>query len=195
MTVTATGKRRPDQSQPHRWTRSEFEKMTEIGLFSADVRLELIEGEILEMAAHTSRHAATIAIAQQQLGQVVAPGHHLRVQLPLALAEDSEPELDLAIVVGSPAEYWHEHPRTAGLVVEVAYSSLEADQERKRRLYARCQIPEYWILNLNERQLEVYREPQPDDYLTKSILKVGATVAPLAFSDKTIQVSELLPFS
>jgi Uma2 family endonuclease len=193
MTVAITGKQRPLQSQPYRWTRQEFEKMTEIGLFSPEARLELIEGEILEMAAHTSHHANAIALVQWHLDPIFRPGHHLRVQLPLAVADDSEPEPDLAVVVGSPEDYWNEHPRAAILIVEVAYSSLEQDQERKRHLYARSQIPEYWILNLNERQLQVYREPQQDDYQAVAILTAGAMVSPLAYPDRVIEVADLLP--
>jgi Uma2 family endonuclease len=193
MAATVTGSRRLLQSQPYRWTRQEFEKMTEIGLFSPDVRLELIEGEILEMAAHTSHHATAITIAQQQLIQLCGPDYHLRVQLPLALTDDSEPEPDLAIVAGGPEAYWHEHPRKAVLVVEVAYSSVKEDQDRKRRLYAHCQIPAYSILNLNERCFEVYRDPHSLDYQTKLIFTTGAVVSPLAFADKSVDVAGLLP--
>jgi Uma2 family endonuclease len=190
-TATFTGK--PPQVQPHRWTRYEFEKMAEIGLFSAEARLELVEGEIWEMAAHTSLHAAAIALLQRRLDRMLDAGHHLRIQLPLALTDDSEPEPDIAVVSGNPEDYWNKHPDSAVMVIEVAYSSLDHDQERKRRLYASCRIPEYWILNLNERQLEVYREPQQNDYQVCLILTAGAAVSPLLHPDGTIEVASLLP--
>jgi Uma2 family endonuclease len=193
MTVTTTGKRRLLQNQPHRWTRQEYEKMAEIGLFSPDTRLELVEGEILEMAAHTSHHAAAIALAQHRLSALNQAGFHLRVQLPLALSDDSEPEPDLAVVIGSPEDYWEEHPRSAVLIIEVAYSSLSYDQERKRQLYARCYISEYWILNLSEHRLEVYREPEQGDYQTRMILTAGETISPLISADLVIEVAGLLP--
>jgi Uma2 family endonuclease len=193
MTVALPVRKKPQQVQPYRWTRQEYEKMTEIGLFSPEARLELIEGEILEMAAHTSYHAAAIALVQRRLDRIYGIAYHVRAQLPLAATDDSEPEPDIAVVVGQPEDYWHYHPTTALLIVEVAYSSLEHDQERKRRLYARCQIPEYWILNLNERQLEVYREPQNGDYQSILILQAGATIAPLSYPDHLIDVADLLP--
>jgi Uma2 family endonuclease len=120
-------------------------------------------------------------------------GYHVRVQLPLDLTDDSEPEPDLAVVIGSPEDYWREHPQSALLIVEVAYSSLEHDQQRKQALYARCQIPEYWILNLNERQLEVYRQPQGEEYQSKIVFKAGDEVAPFSRPENLIAVADLLP--
>jgi Uma2 family endonuclease len=193
MTVALPVRKKPQQVQPYRWTRQEYEKMTEIGLFSSEARLELIEGEILEMAAQTSYHAVALLQAQEILAAIYRTGYHLRTQMPLALTDDSEPEPDIAVIVGRSSDYWHEHPKTAVLIVEVAYSSLDHDQERKRHLYARCQIPEYWVLNLNERQLQVYREPQNDDYRSSFILQAGATVAPLSHPDCLIDVADLLP--
>lgn len=166
--------------------------MTEIGLFSPEARLELIEGEILEMAAHTSYHAAALTLMQQALVQIFHPGYHIRVQLPLALTDDSEPEPDLAVISGSPTEYWEEHPHTALLIVEVAYSSLDYDQERKRPLYARAFIPEYWILNLNERRLEVYREPENGDYTTHATFSENDVIAPQAYPEQKITVADFL---
>lgn len=193
MAVATGEQRRSTQVEPYRWTRREYEKMVEIGLFAPEARLELIEGEILQMAAHTSYHAAAITLLQRHLDRIYGSAHLLRVQLPLALREDSEPEPDLAVVEGSPHDYWHAHPTSALLIVEVAYSSLAYDQENKRALYASCQIPEYWILNLNDRQLEVYRDPQAGAYQSACILRTGDQVAPLSHPDQSIAVADLLP--
>jgi Uma2 family endonuclease len=193
MSIVTTGKQRALQIQPHRWTHREYEKMAEIGLFADDARLELIEGEILEMAAHTSHHAAAIALVQQRLSPLNRPGYHLRVQLPLALSDDSVPEPDLAVVVGNPEDYWDGHPTSALLIVEVAYSSLFYDQVRKRQLYARCDISEYWIVNLSDRQLEVYREPDQGDYHAGAIHTAGATASALSLPNIVINVAELFP--
>lgn len=193
MHVSKAGQRKPTHVQPYRWTRQEYEKMVEIGLFPPETRLELIEGEIWEMAAHTSYHAAAITVIQRLLEQVYSEACHVRVQLPLALSDDSEPEPDLAVVEGGPADYWHEHPHTALLIVEVAYSPLDYDQERKRHLYARNGLPEYWILNLQEHKLEVYCEPQEEEYLVKRILRAGDTVAPLSHPSESIAIADLLP--
>lgn len=79
--------------------------------------------------------------------------------MPLALESDSEPEPDIAIMVGTPRDYRNEHPHTAELFVEVADSTLGYDRERKMKIYAQAGIPEYWILNLLDQQLEMYRQP------------------------------------
>lgn len=194
MTLTVTSQRKkPQQVQPYRWTRQEYEKMIEIGLFSPEARLELIEGEILEMASQTSYHAVAVLAVQEKLAEIFHTGYHIRTQMPLALSDDSEPEPDLAVVAGFSRDYWHEHPHTAILIVEIAYSSLDYDQERKRRLYARAYIPEYWILNLNERQLEVYREPQNGDYMTHRTRTSVELVATLAYPEQQIAVADFLP--
>jgi Uma2 family endonuclease len=86
----------------------------------------------------------------------------VRIQLPLALSEYDEPFPDLAVVSGSPRDYLAQHPTSALLVVEVSEASLKTDREVKGSLYASAGIPEYWILNLRERVLEVYREPTAD---------------------------------
>jgi len=193
MQVSKVGQRKPTHVQPYRWTRQEYEKMVEIGLFPPETRLELIEGEILEMAAQTSYHTVAISLLQRRLERIYGADFYIRVQMALALSDDSMPEPDIAVVLGQPEDYWHEHPRSALLIVEVAYSSLDYDQERKRHLYARNGLPEYWILNLQEHQLEVYREPQGEEYLVKRILRAGDTVAPLAHPNESIAIADLLP--
>jgi Uma2 family endonuclease len=131
---------------------------------------------------------------------IVAPGFHLRVQLPLALDPDSAPEPDLAIVAGSVRAYRVTHPTSASLVVEVADSSLAFDRSWKASIYARAGIADYWIVNLVDRLLEVYRDPAADSatplgYAYRQRLSFGPNdrVAPLAFPDVTIAVSDLLP--
>jgi Uma2 family endonuclease len=194
MTLTvASQRKKPQQVQPYRWTRQEYEKMTEIGLFSTETRLELIEGEILEMVAQTSYHVVAVLAVQERLAEIFRVGYNIRMQMPLALNDDSEPEPDIAVVAGASRDYWHKHPTTSVLIVEVAYSSLGYDQERKRRLYARAFIPEYWILNLSERRLEVYREPENGDYVAHLTRGDSDTVAPLAYPDQQIEIADFLP--
>ncbi len=167
--------------------------MVEIGLFPPEARLELIEGEILTMASQTSYHAVAVSKVQASLMKIFRANYYIRVQMPLALSDNSEPEPDLAVVVGTADDYWNAHPQRAELIVEVAYSSLDHDKQRKRRLYARNWIPEYWILNLHERQLEVYLEPQGDDFQLKTVLSTGATVAPLLYPNNFVNITDLLP--
>jgi len=178
---------------PYRWTRREYEKMVEVGFFPPEVRLELIEGEILTMAAQSSHHAVALSIVQSRLNSVYTVGYYMRIQMPLALGDNSEPEPDIAIVRGQPLDYYEQHPTTAVLVVEVAYSSLEYDQQRKLRLYARHAIPEYWIVNLAEYRLEVYREPVGELYRLHLLLQGADRVAPLSHPEQSILVADLLP--
>lgn len=145
-------------------------------------------------------HAVAVALVNEVLTRKLLEGLHVRVQLPLALGDFDEPFPDLAIVQGSPRDYLQEHPTTALLVVEVLETSLRADRETKGSLYAHVGIPEYWIVNLKERVLEVYREPAPDSkavygasYRQKMTLQAGDMVQPLFLPTATIEVGSLLP--
>src|SRR5262245_14333663 len=104
--------------------------MGEAGVFQPGERVELIDGEILEMAPQKSRHAAAVTLVGDALRIAYGSGFHLRIQLPLALDPYSEPEPDVAVIVGSPRDYRDSHPTSAVLVVEVADTSLEHDRKR-----------------------------------------------------------------
>lgn len=145
-----------------RWTRDEYEKMVEHNIFRPDEHLELIAGEIIAVAPQKSLHASALTLGLRAFLPVMQGPFVIRLQLPLALGPDSQPEPDIAIVAGSERDYRQEHPSTAVLVVEIADSSVAFDRNRKSSLYARAGIPDYWILNLQSRLLEVYRDPAPD---------------------------------
>jgi Uma2 family endonuclease len=157
--------------------------------------MELIEGVIYDRAAQNSLHATGYSLVHEALRPVfsIESGYDIRGQLPLALGEDSEPEPDVAVVRGSIRDFRDSHPTTAVLVVEVADSSLLHDRKKKIPLYTRAGIPEYWILNLIRRTLEVYREPLDAVYLSRAILRAGDTVSPLARPEVRVTISDLLP--
>ena len=113
--------------------------------------------------------------------------------MPLALDETSEPEPDIAVVVGVPRDYRDAHPTTAVLVVEVSDATLALDRQRKKTVYARRGIKEYWVLNLLEARLEVYRDPKGEDYQDVRSLTGSDKVSPLACPVATIAVADLLP--
>jgi Uma2 family endonuclease len=122
------------------------------------------------------------------------------VQAPLALDEESAPEPDLAVVRGTWADYRDAHPTSAALLVEVADSSLLFDRDQKGSLYARARVVDYWIINLVDRLLEIYRDPGPDPaaahgwrYRSRITLSPPAAVAPLALPAVRLSVGELLP--
>lgn len=178
-------------SDARRMTREEYERLVEEGFFDPDARIELIHGRLVEMAPHTSFHAVGVNRAQVVLGRVFGEGFAIRVQLPLAIDPDSEPEPDVAVVPGEPEDYSYSHPTSAVLVIEVAESSVKLDRD-KAELYARARVPEYWILNLGRRQLEIHRNPENGEYASKVTLGEPDSVSPLGRTER-IAVADLLP--
>ena len=131
---------------------------------------------------------------------ILPPGWIVRLQSPMALDDESEPEPDLVVVSGSLADYDRAHPDGAALVVEVAESSLAFDREHKASAYARAGIQDYWIVNLVDRVLEVHRDPVADPVAVfgwryRSITTLGppAAITPLAFPAGQIRIADLLP--
>lgn len=170
--------------------------MIEAGLLHEDEHVQLIEGEILQMTPQYPPHAVTIQRLTRMLTRALAPHAGLRVQLPLALSDDSEPEPDIAVVTGDERDWVATHPTTALLVVQVADSSLAFDR-RKARIYAAAGVPEYWIVNLIDRVVEVYRGPvgAGSDARYTDIRAAGAdaTISPIARPTTQLAVADLLP--
>ena len=167
--------------------------MVEAGIIGPEDRVELIEGEILTMSPQKSPHATGVQLAGDVLQEVFGQGFVVRRQLPLALAADSEPEPDVAVVEGAPRDYRDAHPSTAILIVEVAEASLVYDRTVKKHLYAAAGIPEYWIVNLPDRVLEVYREPLGSDYRSRLVLRPDDAVSPRVRPEARILAADLLP--
>lgn len=181
-----------------RWTRAEYERMAEVGLFRPDERFELLDGEIFAVTPQGSAHAAAIGKTQYALEQVFGSQYWVRVQMPLVLGPDCEPEPDLAVVSGTPSDYVAQHPDAALLVVEISDPTLQFDQQRKLPVYARYGIPESWIVNLVDSKLEVYRQPvSPSDqaahYRAKESLHRADSVSPVAALKHSVSVGELFP--
>jgi Uma2 family endonuclease len=139
-------------------------------------------------------------LIQEALRGISGAGFLIRTPFPLVLDPDSEPEPDLAVVIGLPRDYRDNHPTSAELVVEVADTTLVLDREPKGSLYARAGIPEYWILNLVDRLLEVYRDPKVAqqaplgwEYASVERYSSGQSVTPLFRPQAQIAVADLLP--
>jgi Uma2 family endonuclease len=179
--------------QPHVWSRVEFERLVAVGGFDPDARVELIDGEILDMAPQQSIHSTGVRLVEDALRDLFGRGYDVRAQLPLAIDGQSEPEPDIAVVRGGPRDYRDAHPTTAVLIVEIADSSLEMDRGRKLALYARNAIADYWILNLVDGCLEVHREPTGARYGRRIVLSGGDRVAALSRPDRLLSVADLLP--
>ncbi|RMH56879.1 MAG: Uma2 family endonuclease [Bacteroidetes bacterium] len=179
--------------RPHRWTRAAYDRMIEAGVFRPEDRVQLIDGEIVAMRPQGSQHATTIRLVEEALRAAFGDGYDVRPQLPLALGDFSEPGPDVAVVQGTPRDYVDAHPSEALLVVEVADATLRLDRTEKLRLYALHGMPEYWIVNLIDRVLEVHREPIGEAYRLKTSHAAGEAVAPAARPGASIPVADLLP--
>lgn len=188
-------------AEPHalRWTTEQFYQMYHLGWFE-NKRVELIEGEIVEMTPMLGPHATTVTIAGDALRIAFGAGYFVRIQMPLHLSANSEPEPDIAVIAGVPSDYRNGHPANAALVVEVSDSTLAYDRRRKTGLYARAGIKEYWILNLVDNQLEVYRQPtvMPKQlagygYAETTIFQGSESLTPLAAPHVSVAVFNLLP--
>jgi len=183
-----------------RWTRAEYARLIDGGIFRPGEAVELLGGDLMVGEPQGTAHYTAIGLVEDALRSALGLEWLVRSQGPLALAEDSEPEPDVAVTRGRRRDYRGEHPSRPVLVVEVAESSLALDREHKGSLYARANVADYWILNLVDRVLEVYREPVEDRtapfgwrYRHSEVLSSGSTAAPLIAPGARISVSDLLP--
>ena len=165
-------------------------------------RVELIEGEIIEMSPMSSKHGMVIYLVQKALERIFTDGYLVVTQAPLDLGATSEPQPDIAVYAGSAFDYLDAKPTHALLVVEVADSSLRYDRGQKASLYAKADIEDYWIINLKDATLEVYRTPMATPtqayghgYKVVFIAEGPGYVSPLAAPQAHISVAELLATS
>ena len=171
--------------------------MADIGLFN-DKRVELVGGEIIEMAAQKDLHVIGVELTSKAVSAAFEMGFWARTQAPLNLGPIDDPEPDIAVVIGSARDYIGSKNRVnALLVIEVSDTTLRYDRIKKGRRYARAGITDYWIVNLVASQLEVYRDPKYDGlrhgFASTAILHRGEAIAPLATPNSPIRVDELLP--
>jgi Uma2 family endonuclease len=171
--------------------------MIDAGILHEDEPLELIEGRLVVAEPQNSPHAKAIELTADALRAAFGPGWRIRIQLPIALDPDSEPEPDVSVVAGSPRDDRGDHPSHPALVVEVADTSVRFDRAVKGRIYARGGIAEYWIVNVNARVLEVRHRPRRRagrhaTYTTVTIARAGESMQPLAAS-RPVAVDDLLP--
>ena len=189
-----------DPVQIRQWTRAEYGRLIEIGVFDLGERVELLGGEILVAEPQSSPHYTAIGLVEDALELAFGPGWLVRTQGPIALDDRSEPEPDVAAVRGTVRDYGRQHPARAALIVEVAEVSLALDRAHKGSLYARAGVEDYWVLNLVERVLEVYRQPVADAlapfgwrYASRQTLGPDAHITPLAAPNARVSISDLLP--
>jgi len=169
--------------------RVEYDQLVELGAFQ-DERIELIEGVLVAMSPIGTRHDATVQRLTRLLVLALEGLAGVRCQSSFAALEYSEPEPDFTLI--PPGDYDLAHPSEAYLIIEVAESSLAMDRGKKLRLYATCAVPEYWVVNLPERCIEVYTEPSPGAYARVERYERGQSIALVAFPDVAFAVSDIL---
>ena len=158
--------------QPKIFTVAEYYRLAEVGILKDTDKVELINGEIITMSPINSPHAATVngltLLIFEKLGSKVTT----IVQNPIRLSNNSEPEPDLVIAKYRKNFYYDNHPTPEDIyiVIEVSDSTLEKDRTIKAPLYATASIPEYWIVNLVDKQIEIYRQPKKGEYYFKQII-------------------------
>ena len=181
--------------QRHAISAEEYLRMGETGVFAPDARLELIEGEIVEMAPIGSRHAGTVKILNRLMIGLVGDRAVVSVQDPLVVGEGSVLQPDLALLEPRADSYSGSHPTPGDvlLVVEVSDTTLAFDIGTKVPLYARFGIPEAWVIDLQERVVRVHRDPSASGYRTSFTAAGEESVAAAALADVVIALPALFP--
>ncbi|MEH1926922.1 MAG: Uma2 family endonuclease [Nostoc sp.] len=181
-----------------RFTIAEYHRLVELGFFSEDDRVELIRGEIVQMAAKGTPHSVCGTRLYRELFKLLGERATLRGQEPIIISEDSEPEPDMVIVQNRPDDYLADHPNPSDvfLAIEIADSSLKYDQQVKLPLYAEANISDYWIFNLVNYYLECYSEPYQDlqdkfGYRRKLIYLPDESVNLPSFPDLSLDLSKI----
>jgi Uma2 family endonuclease len=188
-------KPKPTTTLPERYRFSvqEYDQMIKAGVFAEDDRLELIEGEIIPMSPINPDHAGHVDRLAEVFQAQVRGKALVRVQNPVELPR-SEPQPDLALVRRRADYYTKSHPKPKDvlLLVEVADTSADYDRSVKIPLYARVGIPETWLVDLTEKQVEIYREPSASGYKEKRTAGLKESLSPLALPNVSVKVREIL---
>ena len=177
-----------------RFTVDDFMLMGEVGIFKEGDRVELIDGEVIRMNPIGFGHSGRVTKLNWLFGRILGDRVLLHVQNPLQFRPHGQPQPDIMLLRPREDFYTTSHPTAADtlLLIEVSESSLEYDRTTKAPIYAQAGIAEYWIVNLVDSQLLVYRQPIDGVYRSVTVLGKGDTIQPLAFPDITIDVSEIL---
>lgn len=178
-----------------RFTVEEYYRMAETGILRPDERVELLQGEVRVKSPQEPRHAASGGRADRWFVQHLSDRALVRVQRPIRLSDDSEPEPDLVLAVFEEDEYTEHHPTPAEilLVLEISDSMLRYDRAEKGQVYAQAGIIQCCVLNLKARELEDYRDPSPEGYRSKNTYTAEQSFGLVAFPDVTVPVDNLLP--
>lgn len=188
-----------DDPKPIKWTKDQYHYLAELGFFE-NKRTEFLEGEIIEIPTMNSPHATGLTLTDEAIREVFSEGFVVRNQMPLDFGKDFEVVPDIVVIKGKARDFLDSHPKTADLVIEISDSTLGYDRNRKASLFAKFGIEDYWIVNVKDKRLEIYRRPIEYDngyynftYAERLIFTEQDNVSPLAFPKAKIKVADLLP--
>jgi Uma2 family endonuclease len=176
----------PDRARP--LLRREYDRLVEFGVFE-DQRIELLGGVLVEMSPQGTAHSSAVTILAQRLIQQLEGRAVVRVQMPFAASDVSEPEPNIAVV--PLRSYARAHPAAAYLLIEVCDSSAAKDHGLKARLYAAAGVPEYWVVDVSSRSVKAHTGPSPDGYASTTDHTGDEHIAPREFQDVAVSVSKL----
>jgi len=173
----------------------DYYHMTQAGILSPDERVELLDGELISLAAKKPPHVVTTKLASDHIERLLSSLALVRVQDPIHLDQYSEPEPDIAVVMPPVRRYLENHPSVDEifLIIEVADSTLKFDTQKKAALYAQANITEYWVVDAIARQVYIFQEPVAGAYTKKLVLSESSTVMPLAFPEIEVELIEFFP--
>ena len=178
----------------HRFKVEDYHRMAETGVLREDARVELLDGQIIDMSPIGPFHGGVVKRLNRLFNRCSEGRWIVSTQDPLRLDNFSEPEPDLMLLKPAPDDYTSRHPTAADvlLLIEVADTTLPLDRKEKLPAYGRAGVAEVWIVNLEEQKIEIYREPHFTGYGSKSVLSAGSTASPAKFADVIVDVAALL---
>jgi Uma2 family endonuclease len=178
----------------HRFTSREYYRMAETGVLPPDARVELLDGQVLNMSPIGPSHGSAVKRLNNFFSNVSQDRWLLAVQDPIAVDDYSEPQPDLMLLKPAPDFYNKRHPGPddVHLLIEVSDSTLAFDRVEKLPVYGRAGIREVWIINLPDQTVEIYRDPHYQGYASTEVLRPGAQARPLAFPDVALEVADLV---
>jgi Uma2 family endonuclease len=177
-----------------RFNVKEFHRMAQTGILTEDDRVELLDGELVEMTPIGSRHAACVNRLAQFFAERLASRAIVSVQNPVQLGPQSEPQPDIALL-RPRADYYagsHPEPQHVLLLIEVTDTSMEVDRQIKVPLYARAGIPEVWLVDIGQRHVDIYQNPSPQEYREIRRLGAGQSLTVPGFPDLTLPIDRIL---
>jgi Uma2 family endonuclease len=177
------------------WTVQDYHRMSDLGILDPNERTELIAGQISLKTAKGTAHVITLQLLANNIQAQLGTTALICTQDPIRLDNFSEPEPDLAIVKGTMFDYAAHHPVPDDiyLVIEVADSTLKQDCQIKDKLYARSSIAEYWVVDIKNRQVHIFRDPTSTGYTSQLILSETHSISPLAFPEIVLSIASILP--